>query len=32
MHTKTTICTGKYLRGFHAADVDYPSVTWNLDP
>ncbi len=32
MHTKTTICTGKYLRGFHAAEVDYPSVTWNLDP
>ena len=32
MHTKTTICTGKYLRGFHAAQVDYPSVTWNLDP
>ncbi len=32
MHTKTQICTGKYLRGFHAAQVDYPSVTWNLDP
>jgi uncharacterized membrane protein len=32
MHTKTTICTGKYLRGFHAAQVDYPTVTWNLDP
>ena len=32
MHTKTTICTGKYLRGFHAAEVDYPSVTWNLAP
>jgi uncharacterized membrane protein len=32
MHTKTTICTGKYLRGFHSAQVDYPSVTWNLDP
>src|SRR5438270_3558644 len=32
MHTKTTICTGKYLRGFHAAQIDYPSVTWNLDP
>ncbi len=32
MHTRTTICTGKYLRGFHAAQVDYPNVTWNLDP
>jgi uncharacterized membrane protein len=32
MHTRTTICTGKYLRGFHAAQVDYPTVTWNLDP
>jgi hypothetical protein len=32
MHTRTTICTGKYLRGFHSARVDYPSVTWNLDP
>ena len=32
MHTRTSICTGKYLRGFHAAQVTYPSVTWNLDP
>jgi uncharacterized membrane protein len=32
MHTKTTICSGKYMRGFHSAQIDYPSVTWNLDP
>jgi uncharacterized membrane protein len=32
MHMRSTICTGKYLRGFHAAQVEYPSVTWNLDP
>ena len=32
MHTRTMICTGKYLRRFHAARIEYPSVTWNLDP